>query len=150
MTKIEHIQPGAAAGSVSKAKAKKGEDDSFAQALDRALDQTDRPKASQPAGKTAASERPEHSAPSSPQVAEGLRRVEKVLALLESYAHALGRQDSSLKEAFAQLQELRRESGALGEMAGRLHPQDELRGIMQDVAALVENEEIKMNRGDYV
>ncbi|MBI5522813.1 MAG: hypothetical protein HY910_09305 [Desulfarculus sp.] len=81
---------------------------------------------------------------------EGLMRAGRTLDLLDAYALALADQSKPLKQVAGLVKSLEDEARGLGEVLGRMDPQDGLYGLLQEVAATAQAESLKFNRGDFV
>ena len=86
----------------------------------------------------------------SPKQVNGLMRAEKTLELLSDYERQLGDGSFSLKDMAGTVDSLEDQVKKLTEALNKLDPEDELKGLLQDVATTAMVETIKFKRGDYV
>ena len=86
----------------------------------------------------------------SPKQINGLVRAEKTLEILSDYERQLGDDSVSLKEMAGTVENLEEQVKKLTEALQGLDSDDELKGLMQNVATTAMVETIKFKRGDYI
>jgi hypothetical protein len=162
MSKIDQIQPGAIPSTGQPAPASRPQGgEAFQKVLEQASQrvetaptqspaQATAPRAAQETQATGASQETQAAQAPSPLQTEGLLRAGRTLDLLDAYAQSLADPSQSLKKVSGLVKSLEEESKGLGQVLGRMDPQDGLYGLLQEVASTAQVETVKFNRGDYV
>jgi hypothetical protein len=82
--------------------------------------------------------------------AEGIKRIERFLDLLEGYGEKLKDMGSTLKELHSVVSDMEDEAAEITSFLGSMPQGDELGDIMNRAAVAATVEAIKFNRGDYI
>lgn len=153
MAKIDQLHPGQTPQAGTQRSAAKPEDvPSFQQVLDEAC----RPEA---AAAPAAPAAPAQTAPAAavqaprklgPLETEGVLRAERTLDILETYQQGLADSRKSLKELGGLVKAMDDEVAELTKVIEHMTPDQDLYGLLSEVAVTAMVESVKFNRGDYV